>query len=218
MTNRLARASLITLSAIAIATTTAIAADVQRTVQKASIGTAYAAIALLALTLSLGPLSTLRGRRYPTSTVTRRDLGIGAAILAVVHTALGIQVHVGGNIGKYFIPQDLTVFSHASQTAFFAANHTGLISLLLLLVVLGVSNDLSLKRMGAKRWKRLQRLAYIAALVAAAHGALYLLLEHRVLSLAALFVAICATTAALQLAGRSARRAAALPAAHEVLR
>ncbi|MGE5749067.1 MAG: ferric reductase-like transmembrane domain-containing protein [Gemmatimonas sp.] len=218
MKNRLARAALITTASIAIATAAAIAADVQRSIQKASIGTAYAATLLLALTLSLGPLSTLRGRRYPTSTVTRRDLGIGAAILALIHTALGLQVHVGGNIRKYFIPQDMTVFSHASQTAFLAANHTGLISLLLLVVVLGVSNDLSLKRMGAKRWKRLQRLAYIAALVAAFHGTLYLLLEHRVPSLAALFVAITTTTAALQLAGRSARRAAALPAADEVLR
>ena len=50
---------------------------------------------------------------------------------------------------------------------------------LLFLVLLGLSNNLSLRRLGSDRWKRLQGLSIVAFLLTAAHGAFFQLIESR---------------------------------------
>src|SRR5919199_1483700 len=66
------------------------------TLQRLSIATGYVALALLALTLAVGPVRALTRRRLPLSIDLRRDVGICTAILGLAHVVLGLQVHFGG--------------------------------------------------------------------------------------------------------------------------
>jgi DMSO/TMAO reductase YedYZ heme-binding membrane subunit len=134
----------------------AVALD-QRAVQRLSIGTGYAALALLAFTLSVGPLRAVRGRRLPVSIDLRRDAGIST--------------------------------------------------------LLAISSDRAIRRLGARRWKRVQRLAYALFALVAAHTVLYQLVEERAAALVGAGAAVMGATVALQLAGarRRARRPHPLP-------
>ena len=203
MLPRSVRALTIALSAFIIATTIASISGVTPKVQKASIGSAYAALSLLAVTFALGPLSVLRTRRYPVSTVLRRDCGIAAALLALLHTIIGLRVHMKGDIARYFLPSSTHL--QRSDILFLSANHLGLISALVLTALLFLSNDWSLRKLGSTKWKRWQRSAYFAGAFAIVHGAFYQIVENRRVALVALFAAMIAVVVFLQLFARSRR-------------
>lgn len=67
-----------------------------------SLGTAYAGLAFLAATLGMGPWNLLRKRPNPVSFDLRRDMGIWAGALAIVHTAIGLTLHLRGRMWMYF--------------------------------------------------------------------------------------------------------------------
>jgi sulfoxide reductase heme-binding subunit YedZ len=167
----------------------------QGTVQRLSIGTGYAALALLAFTLSVGPLKALRGRRLPVSIDLRRDAGICTAVVGLTHVVLGLQVHHGGAIQRYFTSLDRGGL----------ANWIGLAATLLLVLLLGISSNRALRRLGARRWKRLQRLAYALFALVVAHTILYQLIEERAVAVAGVAAALAGATVALQLAGARRR-------------
>lgn len=164
-----------------------------------SLSTAYAALIFLAVTLALGPWRTFTRRPNPTSFDLRRDLGIWSAILALVHTGVGLTVHLRGRMWMYFFKRlhPLAI----QNTEFGAANYIGLASALLFVLLLVISNNLSLRSLGTRRWKSLQRWTYIAALLAVIHGILFQLVEKRHLSWIVVFAFIITFTCALQLAG-----------------
>ena len=166
-----------------------------------SMASAYTALALLGATLATGPWNVLRGRPNPVSTDLRRDLGIWAGIVGLIHVAVGLQVHAGGDIWLYFFhppaPERLVV--RLDPAGF--SNHTGLIATLLLVILLALSNDYSLRSLGRTRWKTIHRSVYVAFVLIVAHGALYQLLEKRILAFVALFGVMVATVVAIQLAG-----------------
>src|SRR5580658_7980716 len=58
-------------------------------ITKLSFATAYPALVLLTFTLLIGPWNLLLRRPTPMSTDLRRDIGIWAGILGVVHTVIG---------------------------------------------------------------------------------------------------------------------------------
>jgi len=169
-----------------------------------SLSTAYAALIFLAATLALGPWRTLARRANPVSFDLRRDLGIWSAILALVHTGVGLTVHLRGRMWMYFFKRlhPLAI----QNTKFGAANYIGLVSALLFILLLVISNDLSLRSLGTRRWKSLQRWTYIAAILAVVHGVLFQLVEKRHLPWVIVFTAIVAIAAAIQAAGYLFRR------------
>src|SRR6266702_3507205 len=67
-----------------------------------SMGSAYAGLIFLAASLSLGPWNVMRRRANPVSFHLRRDIGIWAGILAVLHTIIGLTVHLRGRMWMYF--------------------------------------------------------------------------------------------------------------------
>jgi len=67
-----------------------------------SMATAYSGLAFLAVSLWLGPWNVLRQRPNPVSFDLRRDIGIWTGILAIVHTAIGLTVHLRGRMWMYF--------------------------------------------------------------------------------------------------------------------
>ena len=82
-------------------------------------------------------------------------------------------------------------------------NYAGLGATLILLLLLSLSNNASLRSLGAKRWKSLQRWNYAGALLVVAHGAVYQIIEKRTSGFVVAFAAIALLALAMQFAGFS---------------
>jgi len=179
-------------------------------VWRLSMATAYAGLVLLAATLVLGPVNVLRGRRNPVSTDLRRDIGIWAGIVGLAHVVAGFQVHLGGEIWRYFLERRDGTGPWLPRIDLFGfANDTGLLATAILVLLLGLSSDWSLRALGRRRWKALQRSNYVLLGLVAVHGLAYQRSEDR--AGVYLLVLGMATTAvvAVQAAGFTRRRAAA---------
>jgi sulfoxide reductase heme-binding subunit YedZ len=135
--------------------------------------TGYVALALLALTLLIGPANLLLRRRNPVSGYLRRDVGAWAAIFSVVHLIPGLKVHGSGDILNsaffdYFIADGSPL-----RNSFGLGNWTGLAGLVIVAGLLALSSDAALRKLKAKNWKRLQRLNYVLFALVIAHSLFY---------------------------------------------
>jgi sulfoxide reductase heme-binding subunit YedZ len=178
--------------------------------RRLSLATAYLALALTTLSLMIGPWNVLRARANPVSQDVRRDVGIWAGLVALAHTVVGLQVHMQGRWWQYFVwPPDRAQGFPLRTDAFGAANVAGLGATLVFLLLLALSNDVALRRLGSGRWKALQRWNYAGFGLTAAHAALYQVTERRALPAVAVFSASVVVVGLTQLAGYRRRRAAA---------
>jgi len=131
-------------------------------------------------TLGLGPWHALRTGQPLINNLLRRDLGIWAALAGLAHLALATrEVMQPAYFGRYItgtpaapVPEWFDWLGTGSIVGGYAV---GLIFLLLL----GLSNNLSLRRLGIDRWKKMQGIATVAFGVTAAHGAVFQLIEGR---------------------------------------
>lgn len=178
-----------------------------------SLGTAYAAYVFLALALVVGPWTMWRRRPLPVSSYLRRDFGIWAAVFAVLHTIIALQVNPEVFFWNFFFyPGSENPVFPIRLDFFGIANHLGLISALLLLFLLCLSSDLALRTLRAKRWKRLQRWAYLAAAITLSHGVMYLFMGQRTGEFVIMFLVISGIALTAQLWGvvTTKRRSVAL--------
>jgi sulfoxide reductase heme-binding subunit YedZ len=172
-----------------------------------SMATAYTGTLLLGVTLVLGVLKVLRGETSPVSTDWRRDVGIWAALFGLAHLVIGLQVHAPGRMETYFVyPAEQARLFPLRLDSFGWANHFGLLAGLLLVLLLVLSNDWSLVRLGALRWKALQRWNYAVFGLVLAHGVLYQVLEKRIVGWVISFAVLSVLIIALQVAGFRGRR------------
>ena len=167
-----------------------------------SMGTAYTSLALLAATLLIGPWQVLRRSANPVSSDLRRDIGIWAAITGMAHVVFGLQVHLPGKTWQYFLwapdqPRLIPLRYDLSG----GANWTGLATALILLVLLALSNDAALRRLGTSRWKALQRWNYGGFALMVVHAGIYQFLERRTAPWIVLFAGIIAVVVWLQVKG-----------------
>jgi sulfoxide reductase heme-binding subunit YedZ len=145
-----------------------------------SFGSAFAAISLLTITLAIGPINTLRGTRQPVSSDFRRDTGIWACLWSVFHTTVGLQVHLRGRMSEYFFqPGDQPLLARLRHDMFGVANYTGLAAAIVVLMLAAISNDWSLRVLGARQWKRVQQLNYVLFTIVIVHAMLYQVIEKR---------------------------------------
>lgn len=166
-------------------------------ISRVSIGTAYPALLLAAAALALGPWNVLRQKPNPVSFDLRRDLGIWAAIAALIHTAFGLNVHLRGKMWLYFAD----AHRRLRHDAFGFGNYTGVLAAAVFALLLALSNDLSLRKLGAPRWKFLQQWVYAAVALTFVHAVLYQHVEKRVLPFRVLLYAVLLFILVLQLAG-----------------
>ena len=208
--SRRLRQLLIAAAGLAIVAAVALLTPGRHGMASLSLGTAYAGLALLGASLAIGPWHVLRGRTPPPSNMLRRDIGIGAGIFALAHVVFGLQVHFGGDMLVYFFHRrDGGLVPRLD--AFGAANDLGLAATLVLVLLLALSNNWSLRRLKAGPWKALQRSNYAAALLVLAHGAIYQLLERREAGFVLFFLGVSVAVAAAQLAGALRRRRGMAP-------
>jgi methionine sulfoxide reductase heme-binding subunit len=191
----------VTLAAVAIAITClAYAATPPPDLRhRWSMATAYAGLIFFAVSLWLGPWNVLRMRPNPVSFDLRRDVGIWTGILAIVHTAIGLTVHLRGRMWMYFFKRLHPLSMQDTQFGF--ANFTGLAAALLFLMLLAISNDFSLRTLKANRWKSLQRWTYVAFVLTAAHGIAYQLIEKRHVLWVLVFALVMSAVTAGQIFG-----------------
>lgn len=152
-----------------------------------SMATGYAGIILLATTLLIGPLNIYAGRANPVSTDLRRDVGIWCGLTGLAHIVVGIQVHMG-NIWLYFFKAVQGEDSYRLRNDLFGfSNYTGLLAGLLLVILLLLSNDISLKLLKTKRWKSIQQWNYALFVLVLLHGMMYQVIEKRIAVIIILF-------------------------------
>lgn len=171
--------------------------------QRVSVATAYASFVLLAITLTIGPFRRMTAGRYPLSTHLRRDIGVWAGILALIHVVAALQVHVGGHVLEYFVwPPGTTHAGMLRFDPFGIANILGASATAAIVALLITSNDRLLRELGAPRWKLIHGATYPAAVVVIVHGLVYAILERRTPPLFILFATLSVGIVAMRHAAR----------------
>ena len=174
-----------------------------------SMATGYTSVVLIGWALLIGPWRVMRGRSAPVSTDLRRDVGIWGGLFGLAHVATGLFVHLGDPL-KYFFFRDQARRVPVRYDLFGFANWSGLAATLVLVLLLAISNDISLRRLGSRRWKAWQRWTYWAGALVVVHGLAYQWIEKGNNGWVYVFVPVVVIVAALQLHGRRrflARRA-----------
>jgi sulfoxide reductase heme-binding subunit YedZ len=168
---------------------------------KWSMSTAYVSLLLLGATLLTGPFNVLRRKRNPVSTDLRRDIGIWSGIVGLAHVAIGWQVHMGNMLLYFFEENKQTKALSLRADLFGFANYVGLAGGLILVMLLALSNDLSLRRLKASRWKYWQRWNYLFYGLVVVHGVSYQVIESRKLPYPLLLAALILPVLVVQLMG-----------------
>lgn len=164
-----------------------------------SMSLALTAMLFLLPVLIIGPLNVLRKRANPTNSYLRRDLGIWAGVLGLAHMVFGISIHTD-NL-RFWTLWIMVMPGHPPrlETGWFGlANYAGLLLASLIALLLAISNDISMRRLGIRRWKNLQRLSYVALLSIMIHGLAYQQVENRDLGLRLVFWGMIAVIIVIQ--------------------
>jgi methionine sulfoxide reductase heme-binding subunit len=128
------------------------------------------ALVLLGLTLLVGPANLLLQRRNPVNSYLRRDIGTWTAIFSLVHVIIGFQGHSDRVFGfvDYFVADGWPRFD-----SFGLGNWTGLAATVVVVLLLAISTDRSLRQLQIRGWKRLQRLNYALFALVVIHAIYY---------------------------------------------
>jgi sulfoxide reductase heme-binding subunit YedZ len=136
-----------------------------------TVATGYVGLGLLALTLVIGPANLVLRRRNPVSSYLRRDLGAWTAIFSIVHVIVGFQVRGDGGLFSFL---DYFVADGRPLTnGFGLGNWTGLAALVIVVGLLAISSNRSVRELKAERWKNLQRLNYTLFALVVLHAVFY---------------------------------------------
>ncbi|NUN67326.1 hypothetical protein HCU40_21990 (plasmid) [Pseudanabaena biceps] len=172
-----------------------------------SMATAYTSLILIGGTLMTGAINILRSHSNPISTDFRRDIGIWAAIIGVAHVVAGLNVHMGGKFWLYFLyPANEQHLLPIRIDPFGFANHTGMIATIILIVLVAISNDLSMRFLGSKRWKYIQRYNYALYVLVILHAIAYQLIEKRQMPYPLIFATAIAVVLVIQSLGFQRRK------------
>jgi len=179
------------------------------TIERFSFASAYPALVLVSLSLLIGPLKVIAGERVPVTMDFRRDIGIWAGMTGVFHAIVGQFVHLRGRPWLYYVYGNWRNehFVPLRYDPFGLANHAGLSAALILLLLLCLSNDASLRKLRTRGWKKLQRWNYACFALIAVHTLLYqLAIERQTLPFVTTAIIAIALTALIQWQGYRFRR------------
>lgn len=145
-----------------------------------TIATGYIAFVLLVTTLLIGPIQLVlqKRKRNPVNLDIRRDIGIWAAFTGLLHVIFGFQIHLQGQIILYFFEETPSGYEPIFNL-FGASNYLGLAATIILILLLLLSNDLSLRWLKGKLWKNLQRFNYGLFILVLAHTIGYQMVVDR---------------------------------------
>ncbi len=168
----------------------------------------YLALLLMLLTLMVGPINLLlkQMKRNPVNLMLRRDIGIWAGILTIMHVILAVQLRFGGQLLYYFVSRTDNGRLTLRLDLFGFSNFAGALALLLISLLLATSNQYALRKLKGPRWKALQRWNYVAILLVIAHTAGYQTVALREQYFETVTVVLVILTLVIQMIGVRATR------------
>jgi sulfoxide reductase heme-binding subunit YedZ len=161
--------------------------------------TGYTAFLWIGITLLIGTWRLLRGRPNPPNHCLRRDIGIWAGMVSCVHGWTGLHMHMRGKMYLYFF-KDREPLALRGDT-FGWANDTGILALVLVIVLMLLSNDHCIRKLGLSKWKNLQRFNYLMTGLVVAHTIFYYLITKKILAIEYVFYGFTLLVVLAQLAG-----------------
>jgi sulfoxide reductase heme-binding subunit YedZ len=165
-----------------------------------SISTAWVCLVLIAVALTLGPYLQRRSGVRPINHYWRRDIGVWAALAGIVHFVVATDVSMNPAYLEAYVLIDASGLSAPARDQFFTwGSIVGTLAGVLLLILFCISNDWSLRRLGAARWRKVQWLAYPTFLLTALHGLMFQLLESRALIWVGVLILVSAAVVGLRL-------------------
>ena len=157
--------------------------------ERISITSAWICMAYMTVALLLGPLRRARGEVVPANIYVRRDLGIWAALLGLLHFYAGNVVAMNQvYIGTYVRGPLVSSMELLRDQLFSFGSITGLIIAIIFLVLLAISSDRALRWLKVSRWKKIQRSSHVALWLTVFHGIAFQFLESRFIPLVLLAV------------------------------
>ena len=137
-------------------------------------------LVMVALAMVIGPVSRL-WKSMRMILPWRRELGIYAVLLAIIHVVIILVAWVEWDLVKLFgyeihpVTGKYVMLLHG----FGLANAIGIVALLYAITLALTSNDWSQKRLGGISWKFLQQGAYVYWMLIAVHTAYFLYLHFQ---------------------------------------
>jgi DMSO/TMAO reductase YedYZ heme-binding membrane subunit len=166
--------------------------------------TAWLCLLLFAATLLVGPLHVRRTGRLPGNHLLRRDLGIWCVITGMVHFFLAFKVSMNLEYMELYVRGAGTWPVPAVRELMYRWAVLGsLLIAVLFLLLLALSNNLAIRLLGKRWWKRLQRASYPAFALTVGHSIAFQILEARTVWLVAAFAVITAAVLIAQYAGHA---------------
>ncbi len=135
----------------------------------------YLCVFYLTVTLIIGPLNLLRKRFNSVNIDLRRDTGIWSALTGIAHVIFATLRDARSSILSLFFNRQGGLLLDANGIS----NDLGLLAFILLILLLVLSNQFSLRKLKGRRWKLLQRLNYILVPLAFLHTFIYERLSGR---------------------------------------
>src|SRR5690349_14321521 len=134
----------------------------------------YISLILIVVSLLIGPYKLLYRRRNPVNLNLRRDVGIWAGINGLIHVGAVFLAQTRGDIIYLFLrPKSQGIGYDLSLSPQGISNNLGLVATFILILLLVLSNDITLKYFKGRRWKFLQRFNYGLVVLAFIHTVLY---------------------------------------------
>lgn len=193
-------------AAMTLAVATGAAADA---LDRASLTLAWLCLALFAGALTIGPLHALRTGRLLTNHLLRRDLGIWCALTGLAHLGIAFAISMTPAYMQAYIDVAGAWPAPGVRRQLYSWAVIGsLVIAAVFLVLLALSSNAALRRVGPTWWKRLQRLSYLAFALTVLHSVAFQVIESRSAWLVALLVLLTGAVLATQLAGWSRLRGA----------
>jgi sulfoxide reductase heme-binding subunit YedZ len=147
-----------------------------------SIVSAYVCLVLLGVALLIGPLNVLQQGRLVSNSYVRRDTGIWAALNGLLHFYLANVLSMNYEYLALFVDNAALPPSAAIRNSLYSLGTIiGFFVAVLFIVLLLLSSDWMLRKLGLKWWKRIQRVSYLVFALTVLHALAFQVLETRAL-------------------------------------
>jgi DMSO/TMAO reductase YedYZ heme-binding membrane subunit len=172
-----------------------------------SIVSAYLCLVLLGCALFIGPAHAITTGRPVFNKYVRRDIGIWAALVGLVHFFLANALAMNYAYLDLYVNLATEPPSPEFRSQLYGLGTiSGYIVAVLFFLLLGLSSDRVLRWIGMRWWKRLQRASYLAFVLTVLHSFAFQALESREGFLVGVVSLVCIVILAVQVFGIAAVR------------
>jgi DMSO/TMAO reductase YedYZ heme-binding membrane subunit len=130
--------------------------------------------------LLIGPLNVLRTGRLVSNSYVRRDTGIWAAMMGLLHFYLANVLSMTYEYLGIYVENSALPPSAAIRSSLYTWGTVfGYVIAVLFIVLLVLSSDRMMRKVGLKWWKRIQRISYLGFILTCIHALAFQVLETR---------------------------------------